>query len=230
MKPLVSSRAISNSVLALEGALLKLKGGDPTSGVLSLVERRKGRPMSTDPNLDSSPDDIDIPLETRVIVLEQALAEAETQAAQAKDAQLRAAAELENTRRRLERDAQNSARFGAENLLKELLTVADSLDLGLKATEKPEADTQSLADGMALTQRQLVALLEKQGVTAVDPHGEPFNPELHQAMSMVESLDVAANHVLAVMQKGYQLHGRLLRPAMVIVAKAPTTPTPPDAS
>lgn len=170
-----------------------------------------------------------IPLEARVAALEQALAEAERTAQAAKEAQLRAMAELENTRRRLEREAQNSARFATESLLRELLAVADSLELGLKAADKPEAEVQSLVDGMRLTQRQLAAVLEKQGVTPIDPQGEAFNPDLHQAMSLVESLDVAPQHVLAVMQKGYRFHERLLRPAMVVVAKAPSSPAPESA-
>lgn len=157
----------------------------------------------------------------RIAELEQALAEAEARATQARDAQLRAAADLENTRRRLEREAQTSARFAAEGLLRELLSVVDSLELGIKAAERPEAQVQALVDGMTLTHKQFDALLEKQGVTVVDPAGQAFDPEVHQAMSMIESADVPPNHVLSVMQKGYQLHGRLLRPAMVVVAKAP---------
>ncbi len=158
----------------------------------------------------------------RIAELEKALADAHAQADQTRDAQLRAAAELENSRRRLEREAQNSARFAAEGLLRELLNVVDSLELGIKAAERPDAQMPALLDGMALTHKQFGSLLEKQGVTVVDPAGQPFDPELHQAMSMIESGDVAPNHVLSVMQKGYQLHGRLLRPAMVVVAKAPT--------
>lgn len=182
-------------------------------------------PSSLDPSSSesASASDAAIPAEARVVVLERALAEAEQAAAQAREAQLRAAAELENTRRRLEREAQNSARFAAEGLLRELLAIADSLELGLKAAETAGADGRGLADGMALTQRQLVALLEKQGVKPINPQGAAFNPDLHQAMSLVESAEVPPNHVLGVMQKGYLLHERLLRPAMVVVAKAPAT-------
>jgi molecular chaperone GrpE len=167
----------------------------------------------------------DIPLEAQIVALEAALAEAEQAVVQAKDAQLRAAADFENTRRRLERDAQRTAQYATENLLKELLAVADSVELGLKAARKPDAEVAALTEGMDLTQRQVTSFLEKQGVTALDPAGQPFNPDEQQAMSMIESADVAPNHVLAVMQKGYRLHDRLLRPAMVIVAKAPAAPT-----
>lgn len=166
----------------------------------------------------------EMPAEAKVVALEAALAEAEQAAAQAREAQLRAVAELENTRRRLEREAHNSVRFAAESLLRDLLAVADSLELGLKAAEAADAGDRSIADGMALTQRQLAAVLEKQGVRPINPEKAPFNPDLHQAMSMVETAEVAPNHVLSVMQKGYQLHERLLRPAMVVVAKAPAAP------
>lgn len=154
------------------------------------------------------------------------IAELEAELATARDQQLRALADLDNTRRRLERDAQATARYAAENVLRELLGICDSLELGLKAAQAGEGPAQALVEGMELTHRQLQALLEKQGVRAVDPVGEPFNPDAHQAMSMVESAEVPPNHVLSVMQKGYRLHDRLLRPAMVMVAKAPAAPDP----
>ncbi|MFT4045329.1 MAG: nucleotide exchange factor GrpE [Solimonas sp.] len=153
------------------------------------------------------------------------LAEAEARAAAAKDAQLRAAADLENTRRRLERDASNNLKFAAEKLLGELLAVADSLELGLKAAEGVDGPLKemirAMADGMQLTYRQLMSVLEKNGVRQIDPVGQPFNPDFHQAMTLVASAEVPPNHVLGVMQKGYSLHERLLRPAMVTVARAP---------
>jgi molecular chaperone GrpE len=158
--------------------------------------------------------------------LKARLAQAEVQAQAARDAQLRAMADLENTRRRLEREAQASARYAAEKLLGELLAVCDSLELGLKAAGEPDGAARALAEGMQLTYRQLMSVLEKHGVKQIDPTGQPFNPDFHQAMTMVESADVAPNHVLSVMQKGYSLHERLLRPAMVVVARAPAPPAP----
>ena len=159
--------------------------------------------------------------EAEITALKAQLAEAEAKAAAARDAQLRAAAEAENTRRRLERDADASRKYASEKLLGDLLAVADSLELGLKASEAPEAQVKALAEGMQLTYRQLMAFLEKNGVKPVNPVGEAFNPDAHQAMTMIESAEMPANHVLSVMQKGYKLHERLLRPAMVAVAKAP---------
>lgn len=149
------------------------------------------------------------------------LADAEARVLAARDAQLRAIADLDNVRKRTEREVQSARQYGAEKLLGELLGVADSLDLGLAAAVKPDAQMASLLEGMQLTQKQLLSTLEKHGVKPVDPQGEAFNPEWHEAVTMVPSADVAPNHVLTVMQKGYRLHDRLLRPAMVVVAKAP---------
>lgn len=160
--------------------------------------------------------------EAEIVTLKLALAESEARAAAAKDAQLRAVAETENVRRRLERDAASTLKYANERVLGDLLAVADSLELGLKAAEAPEAQVKAMAEGMQLTHRQLMSTLEKNGVKQVDPKGEAFNPDAHQAMTMLESTTVPPNHVLEVMQKGYKLHDRLLRPAMVVVAKAPT--------
>jgi molecular chaperone GrpE len=139
----------------------------------------------------------------------------------AKEAHLRSLAELDNVRKRAEREIDAGRKFGAEKLLSELLGIADSVDLGLVAADKPDASAKTIAEGLELTRRQLVSVLEKHGVTAVDPKGLAFNPDFHEAVSMVPSAEVAPNHVLTVMQKGYKLHERLLRPAMVIVARAP---------
>jgi len=157
------------------------------------------------------------------LALQAQLAEAEARAASARDAQLRAIAELDNVRRRLERERDAAVKFANENLLRELVNICDSLELGLKAAENPEVQAQAraLIEGKQLTYKQLMALLEKFGVRQLDPVGKPFNPDQHQAMSMVESPDVAPNHVVSVLQKGYTLHDRLLRPATVVVAKTP---------
>lgn len=158
-----------------------------------------------------------------IAVLATRLADAEARAAAAKDAQLRAIADLDNVRKRAEREISNASKYSAEKLLGELLGVADSLDLGLAAAAKPGAQVTALTEGMQLTQKQLLSVLKKQGVEPIDPRGQPFNPELHEAVTMVPSTEVAPNHVVDVMQKGYRLHERLLRPAMVVVAKAPAS-------
>lgn len=149
------------------------------------------------------------------------LAEAEAKAGASRDAHLRVLADLDNVRKRAEREIAASSKYGAERLLGQLLGIADSLDLGLAAAEKPDAHVSTLVEGMKLTRKQLTDVLEKNGVSVVDPAGQPFNPEYHEAVTMLESPDVPPNQVLSVMQKGYRLHERLLRPAMVVVARAP---------
>lgn len=168
-----------------------------------------------------APDPFAADPEAEIARLRAALAEAEAKAAASRDAHVRVLADLDNVRKRAEREIQNSSKYGAEKLLGQLLGVADSLDLGLIAAEKPDAQAPALVEGLKLTRKQLSDVLEKNGVTAVDPAGQPFNPELHEAVTALESPDVPPNQVISVMQKGYRLHDRLLRPAMVMVAKAP---------
>lgn len=156
-----------------------------------------------------------------VDILQNKLAEAEAKAQENWEKLLRANAELENVRRRAERDVANAQKFASERVVGDLLGVVDSLELGLKSAEDEQTAKQALVEGMQLTHKQLTQVLERQGVTAVDPQGQPFNPEQHEAVSMIESDQVKPNHVLTVMQKAYLLHERVLRPAMVVVAKAP---------
>lgn len=135
---------------------------------------------------------------------------------------LRTQAEMDNLRKRAERDVQNAHKFGVEKLVGELLPVMDSMEMGMSAVDSSDDATAKLVEGMELTLKMFVDALQKVGVTQVDPMGEVFNPEFHQAMSMVENPDAEPNTVIAVMQKGYLLNDRLVRPAMVVVAKAPT--------
>lgn len=136
---------------------------------------------------------------------------------------LRAQAELENARRRAERDVENAHKFALEKFAGELLPVKDSLEMGLAAVEgEGDEKLTKLREGTELTLKMLTAAMEKFGISEVNPQGEAFNPELHQAMTMQETGEVPANTVTAVMQKGYTLNERLLRPAMVMVAKAPS--------
>jgi molecular chaperone GrpE len=199
----------------------KAAGGLPAA---NLYLREIGRTMSENIENPSS-EEMALTPEAEIAALNAQLLEAEARATAARDAQLRATADMENTRRRLERDAASTLKYATEKMLSDLLAVADSLELGLKAAEAPEAQVKALAEGMQLTHRQIMAFMEKNGVKQIDPMGEAFNPDAHQAMSMIESTDVPANHVLMVMQKGYKLHDRLLRPAMVMVAK-PLAATP----
>ena len=139
------------------------------------------------------------------------------QLAQREDALLRVQAELENQRRRAQRDVENAHKFGIEKFVAELLPVKDSMELGLASGT--DSDVAALREGLELTSKMLTAALEKLGVTQVDPQGEAFNPELHQAMSMQEGADIGPGKVVTVFQKGYLLNERLVRPAMVIVSK-----------
>lgn len=152
--------------------------------------------------------------------LAEQLAAATQKAEENWDRFVRTQAELENLKRRSEKDLQNAHKFALEKFARELLTVVDSLELGLRAATQDAPEVQKLREGMDLTHKQLITVLEKFNIVAVDPVGEKFNPEQHQAMAMQPSETEAPNTVLKVFQKGYLLNDRLLRPAMVIVAQA----------
>ncbi len=153
---------------------------------------------------------------TEPATAEDALAAAEAKASENWDRYLRAAAELENVRKRASRDVENAHKFALERIGKELLTVRDTLEMGLAAAEG--ASVESLIEGKEATLKLLTTVLSQFGIDEVDPAGEPFDPELHEAISMQPSADVEPGSVVTVVQKGYTLNGRLLRPAMVIVA------------
>lgn len=148
--------------------------------------------------------------------LEEMIRLAELKAAEHHDAWLRAKAETENVRRRASEDIAKASKFAVEKFAKELLAVKDSLEAGL-ATENPSVD--SLKSGTELTLKQLVAAFEKSAMKEINPVGEKFDPHFHQAISMIEA-EQEANTVVTVLQKGYLLADRVLRPALVVVAKA----------
>ena len=133
---------------------------------------------------------------------------------------LRSNAELENTRRRARQDVENAHKFALEKFALELLPVKDSLEMGLAVVDAESSDGAQLREGSELTLKMLTAAMEKFGIKAVGVTDETFNPEIHQAMTMQESAEHAPNTVIAVLQKGYQLNERLIRPAMVVVSKA----------
>jgi molecular chaperone GrpE len=134
---------------------------------------------------------------------------------------LRLQADLENLRKRSERDLANAHKYALERFSQELLPVRDSLELGLTALAGGQVDPARLQEGVELTLRMLTTVLGKFGITEINPQFERFNPEFHQAMSLQERTDVEANTVVTVVQKGYSLNDRLLRPAMVIVSRFP---------
>jgi molecular chaperone GrpE len=149
--------------------------------------------------------------------LQAALAAAESRALESRDLYMRALAELENVRKRAVRDVEHAHKFGFERVANDLIGVRDSLELGLASG----ASADALREGTRATLQLLSKALEKAGVTEIVPQGEQFNPELHEAMVMQPSAEHVPNSIVQVVQKGYQLNGRLLRPARVIVAKEP---------
>lgn len=134
--------------------------------------------------------------------------------------QLRAQAEIQNIRRRAEQDVEKAHKFALEKFSKELLNVVDNLERGLDALDKAVTDetTQALVDGVEMTHKEFINTLAKFGVVAMGEVGEAFNPELHEAISMQPAEGIEANHISTVLQKGYTLQGRVIRPAMVMVA------------
>jgi molecular chaperone GrpE len=145
----------------------------------------------------------------------------EEELATARDAVLRAQADVQNVMRRAEQDVEKARKFALERFCGELLPVVDNLERALEAAAGEDEIVKPIAEGVELTLKSFQDALKKFNIEAVDPSGEPFDPQLHQAMSMVENGDVEPNTVIAVMQKGYTLNGRLVRPAMVMVSKSP---------
>ena len=136
------------------------------------------------------------------------------------DQLVRAHAEIENLKRRHTQELEKAHKYALDKFVGELLTIWDSLELGLQAAQNDEADVASLREGTELTVKMFGDVMEKFNVERINPEGEAFNPELHQAMSMVPNAEMAPNTVMAVMQKGVSLNGRLIRPAMVVVSQA----------
>ncbi len=152
--------------------------------------------------------------------LERALAEVD----KLRDATLRAEAEMQNMQRRTARDIENAHKFGVERFLQNLLPVVDSLEKAIESAEQAGGGAEeAIAEGVVLCHKLLLDVLDKEKIEVIDPIGEPFDPNEHQAMSMVENLDMEPNSVFAVVQKGYKLNGRLVRAAMVMVSKAPAS-------
>ncbi len=142
------------------------------------------------------------------------------QIAALKEDVLRAQAETQNARRRAEQDVEKARKFALEKFVNDLLPVADNLERAIAAGDAEDEAQKAVLEGVVLTHKSLLDTLKKYKVEAIDPDGEPFDPQFHQAMSMVPNPDVEPNTVLTVFQKGYTLNGRLVRPAMVVVSSA----------
>ena len=172
--------------------------------------RQPGQPAAGDDRTDVADDSA---------AMQDKLAAAERKATENWENYLRLAAELENLRKRSQRDLENAHKFALERFLGDLLPVKDSLEMGIAAADQGEA--AAIKEGMDMTLRLLATVLVRAGVNEVNPaKGDAFDPEIHEAMAMQESAEVAPGTVLTTVQKGYQLNGRLLRPARVLVAKA----------
>ncbi|MBO2581566.1 nucleotide exchange factor GrpE [Shewanella algae] len=155
----------------------------------------------------------------RIQELEQALSDAQATVEEQKDSVIRAAAEVDNIRRRAAQDVEKAHKFALEKFSNELLPVIDNMERALVGADKADEATKPLFEGVELTLKSFLSAVEKFGVKQIDPMGEAFNPEQHQAIGMQPSAEFPANTVMLVMQKGYQLNERLLRPAMVMVSK-----------
>ncbi|WP_447731572.1 nucleotide exchange factor GrpE [Aeromonas veronii] len=158
--------------------------------------------------------------QARIAELEAQLETAIQKAAEERERALRTAAEMENLRRRTELDVEKAHKFALEKFANELLPVLDNLERAIELADKENEALKPMIEGVELTLKSMQSGVAKFGLVALDPINQPFDPNAHQAISMVPSADVAPNTVIAVMQKGYDLNGRVIRPAMVMIAKA----------
>ena len=188
------------------------QGGDPgqaqTADVAEPVEP------------ESAPGEGGVPEESGEETPEQQVERLQQEAAEARDAALRAQADAQNVARRAEQDVEKARKFALERFTAELLPVVDNLERALQAASGEDAAVQPIAEGVELTLKSFLDALGKFNIEVVDPEGEPFDPNLHQAMSVVENDEVEPNTVISVVQRGYTLNGRLVRPAMVMVSKS----------
>ncbi len=160
---------------------------------------------------------------TEDLSIEEQLEKALEEVTNFRDVALRAEAEMQNVRRRAERDVEHAYKFGLEKLIQNLLPVVDGIEKAVEAVEKAGMEENDpVVEGFRLCQKLILDLLDRENVEVVDPMGAPFDPNEHEAMSMVENPDMEPNSVFAVVQKGYKLNSRLVRPAMVMVTKAPS--------
>lgn len=159
-------------------------------------------------------------VEDELLQMEKALIKAEEELVSHRDAMLRMQAEMDNLRKRLIRDLEKSRKFALERVMKDFLQVRDTLELGLE-TDSGSATAEQLREGQALTFKMLDKILQDHDLEMIDPVGEAFNPEFHQAMTVLPSEEFEDNSVMEVLQKGFKLHDRLIRPAMVVVSRKP---------
>ncbi|MFQ2552814.1 nucleotide exchange factor GrpE [Aeromonas caviae] len=158
--------------------------------------------------------------QARIAELEAQLEAAQQASLEERERAIRAVAEMENLRRRAAQDVEKAHKFALEKFAAELLPVLDNLERAIELADKENDALKPMIEGVELTLKSMQSGVAKFGLVALDPTNQPFDPNAHQAMSMVPSADVAPNTVIAVMQKGYELNGRVIRPAMVMVSKS----------
>ncbi|OLQ79834.1 nucleotide exchange factor GrpE [Photobacterium proteolyticum] len=156
----------------------------------------------------------------RIAELEAALLTSEAKVKEQQDSVLRARADIDNMRRRTEQEVDKARKFALNKFAEELLPVIDNMERAIEMSDKNDEAIKPMLEGVELTLKTMTDTVEKFGLKQIDPMGEAFNPEFHQAMSIQESADHEPNTVILVMQKGYELNGRVVRPAMVMVSKA----------
>jgi molecular chaperone GrpE len=196
-----------------------------------VIEEEFDKAPQDHPPMPSSPDDaVDETLDTAgpPADFEEKIAAAEAEAAENRDRMLRMAAELENYKKRAARELDDIKKYATENLIRQLLTVVDNLERAIASAASENENGQSLVDGVALTLAEIMKILERHYVRPIQALGEPFDPAFHQAMCQEESADQPPNTVVQEYQKGYLIHERLLRPAMVVVSKAAQKGQPPE--
>lgn len=170
-------------------------------------------------NEQAALDENDDMMITRIAELEAALGTSESLVKEQLDSVLRARADIENMRRRTEQEIEKAHKFALERFATELLPVIDNMERALEMADKDNAAIKPTLEGVEMTLQAMKEAVEKFGLKELNPHGEAFNPDFHQAMSIQESAEHKPNSVMLVMQKGYELNGRVLRPAMVMVSK-----------
>jgi len=186
----------------------------------SAEESTSGDELATEKSVATAEADTtdEVGAEAEVVDLKDAaLGKAEKAADDWRNRAMRSAADLENARRRFNKERDELRKFGADGLLKDLFPVLDNLERALAHAES----TDGLAEGVQMVLRQFTQILEKNGATSFEAEGQPFDPQIHEAMTQIATSDVEPGHVVSVFQRGWKLHGRLVRPAMVVVAAAP---------
>lgn len=185
-------------------------------------EQAEADVVGSDADIDWNEEQVEQELDefdAKIAQLEAALLTSEAKIKEQQDSVLRAKAEVENMRRRSEQEVDKARKFALGRFAEELLPVIDNLERAMMAADAENDLIKPLLEGIELTHKTFVDTIDKFGLKVINPEGETFNPEFHQAMSIQESPDHESNTVMFVMQKGYELNGRVLRPAMVMVAK-----------